>query len=161
MRRLISLCLVLTACTAADVRPSARVVRVGIGDDWATSYDGYLAAGVAILRPTGWTWVLVERGHSADVVVEHSALESCAAGEYRGGDRVHVDPVCASGALPTVVAHELLLWAGCGHVARGVLGSRIVDVDGCDSHTQSCVPSEMSADDLREFNRATGRRQSP
>jgi hypothetical protein len=165
MRPILALTLALLGCAAAPPRPPARAVRVSIGDGWATGYDDALGRGVAMLSATGWQWRLVARGQPADVTVEHADLgDDCArAGEYRAGDpsRVHADPVCAGPGLPAVVAHELLHWAGCRHVAdpHAVLSpSAGVSEPACDPFAGVCVgaayPDALSPADLAEFARA-------
>jgi hypothetical protein len=174
MRPTALLCaLALAACAAQDVRPEPVIeVRVGIGEGWATGYDPLLRDGLRILRPTGWRWVLVARGAQAEVFVDHADLSSVGpdgrlvcgdVGRHvLGASRVRVDPACASGAVPTVVAHELLHWAGCRHLddPRALLAPRLYWHDPpCDPGAEVCpgrLPvTEMTSADLAEFRRAT------
>jgi hypothetical protein len=163
--RALALTLALLGCAAAPPRPPAHTVRVAIGDGWATGYDDALGRGVAMLSATGWSWRLVARGEAADVVVEHADMgDGCRRmGEYRPGDpgRVWADPACAGPALPVVVAHELLHWAGCRHVAdpSAVLHPTPGQTAACDPFGEVCAgevfPSSLSPADLAEFARAT------
>jgi hypothetical protein len=162
--RAFALSIALLGCAAAPPRPPARSVRVAIGDGWATGYDDALGRGVGMLSATGWRWRLVARGEAADVTVEHADLGDCRRmGEFRPGDpsRVHADPACAGPALPVVVAHELLHWAGCRHVAdpAAVLNATPGQAGPCDPFAGVCAgevfPSSLSPADLAEFARAT------
>jgi hypothetical protein len=158
--------LALLACAAPDLRPAPVMeVRVGIGTGLATGYDDLIREGLRILRPTGWRWVLVPRGALADEVIEHRAYRTCAdgAGEHAPGERrVYVDPVCASGALPSIVAHELLHAVGCQHLpgVRALLAPEVIwEQAPCDPFAEVCpgaLPlAEMTPADVAEFRRAT------
>lgn len=140
--------------------PAPRhIVRVGVGAGFATSYDALFADGLAILADTGWQWSLVPRGDVADVTIEHADLD-CARDVGGFFDPatpgiVHVDPVCSSGVVPLVTAHELLHWAGCSHVAGAgsVLSATIENAPDCDPTVQSCVVTAMAAADIDEWRR--------
>lgn len=153
------LALLLLASLACAPAPPTRVVVVTLGDGWATSYDSIFAEGIDWLDATGWNWELGARGQAGDVTIEHATLDCTrdVGGYFDPTDpsRVYIDPVCSSGVLPLVVAHELLHWAGCAHVASpgSVLSAEISDAPGCDPTIQSCTPTEMTAADLDEFRR--------
>lgn len=156
MKFLVALLALVTACATP---PPARVVVVVIGDGWATSYDDIIRDGVDMLDATGWQWELGARGQRGDVTIEHAALncDDDVGGYFdpRDPSRVHIDPVCSSGVLPLVVAHELLHYAGCAHVATpgSVLSAEISDAPGCDPTIQSCTPTALTQADIDEFRR--------
>lgn len=158
-RLLVTLTALLWLAIACAPPPPSRVVVVVIGDGWATSYDSILSDGIDMLDATGWSWELGARGQRGDVTIEHATLD-CAAdigGYFDPLDptHVHIDPVCSSGVIPLVVAHELLHWAGCSHVSMpgSVLSAEISDAPGCDPTVHSCTPNAMTAADIAEWRR--------